>query len=69
MTSRSLVVRPGGEATLVDLLDRLLERGVVLSGQLVLSVADVDLVYLDLRALLGSIEPLVQAAGGRGTSS
>jgi len=69
MTSRSLVVRPGGEATLVDLLDRLLERGVVLSGQLVLSVADVDLVYLDLRALLGSIEPLVQAAGGRGMSS
>ena len=52
-------VRYDTDATLLDLLDRLLEKGVVVSGQVVLSVADVDLVYLDLRALLGSIEPLM----------
>jgi hypothetical protein len=37
---------------LVDLLDRLLEGGVVLTGELTLAVADVDLVRISLRALI-----------------
>jgi hypothetical protein len=40
---------------LVDLLDRLLAGGVVVSGEVVLSIGDVDLVYVSLRALLTSI--------------
>lgn len=40
---------------LVDLLDRVLATGVVISGEIVLSIADVDLVYLSLRALLSSV--------------
>lgn len=40
---------------LVDLLDRLLDGGVVVSGEVVLAIGDVDLVYLSLRALLTSI--------------
>jgi len=44
--------------TLVDLLDRLLGTGVVAAGDVVLSVADVDLVYLNLRALLASVQSL-----------
>jgi hypothetical protein len=40
---------------LVDLLDRVLARGVVVSGELALSIADVDLVYVSLRALLSSV--------------
>ncbi|AVT33895.1 gas vesicle protein [Plantactinospora sp. BC1] len=40
---------------LVDLLDRVLGTGVVVSGDLVLSIADVDLVYVSLRALLASV--------------
>lgn len=44
------------ELPLVDLLDRLLERGAALSGDLVVSVAGVDLVRLGLRALLQGIE-------------
>ncbi|MFE0002139.1 gas vesicle protein [[Kitasatospora] papulosa] len=42
---------------LVDLLDRLLTGGVVLTGDLVLSVADVDLVRINLRAVIHSITP------------
>lgn len=42
------------ELVLVDLLDRLLDKGVVISGDITLSVADVDLVYLGLRLLLSS---------------
>jgi len=44
------------QVTLLDLLDRMLEKGVVLRGQLVLAVAEVDLVKLDLRVLLGAVD-------------
>ncbi|MDN3293911.1 gas vesicle protein [Streptomyces ficellus] len=40
---------------LVDLLDRLLAGGVVLSGDLTLRIADVDLVRVDLKALISSV--------------
>lgn len=40
---------------LVDLLDRVLAKGVVVSGELTLSIADVDLVHVSLRALLASV--------------
>jgi hypothetical protein len=42
------------EVVLVDLLDRLLDRGVVIAGDITLSVADVDLVYVGLRVLVSS---------------
>jgi Gas vesicle protein len=41
--------------TLVELVDRVLDKGVVISGDVTLAVADVDLVYLRLRALLASV--------------
>lgn len=47
---------------LVDVLDRLLDTGVVLDGQLVISVAGVDLVHLGLRALLASVETAARLA-------
>ena len=43
------------EVALVDLLDRLLAGGVVLTGDLTLAIADVDLVHVSLRALITSI--------------
>lgn len=43
------------DVALIDLLDRLLGGGVVISGDITLAVADVDLVYLGLRALLTSV--------------
>ncbi|HEY8300576.1 MAG TPA: gas vesicle protein GvpJ [Jatrophihabitans sp.] len=42
-------------ASLVDLLDRLIGNGVVLSGDIVISLAGVDLVLLRLRALLTTV--------------
>jgi hypothetical protein len=39
----------------VDLLDRLLDGGVVVSGDITLAVADIDLVYVGLRALIASV--------------
>lgn len=40
---------------LIDLLDRLLDRGVVVAGDITLAVADIDLVYVGLRALISSV--------------
>jgi hypothetical protein len=44
------------EVTLVDLVDRLLGGGVVISGDITLAVADVDLVTISLRALVASVD-------------
>ncbi|WP_433605753.1 gas vesicle protein [Dactylosporangium sp. CA-139114] len=40
--------------SLVDLLDRVLGAGVVITGEVTLSIAGVDLVYVSLRALVAS---------------
>ncbi|NNE12986.1 MAG: gas vesicle protein [Ilumatobacter sp.] len=42
--------------TLVDALDASLQRGVAIRGEIMLSIADVDLVTIDLRALLASVD-------------
>jgi hypothetical protein len=48
--------RLGNDASLVDLLDRVLQRGVTVTGDVVLSVAGVDLVYLGVRLVLKGID-------------
>ena len=46
------------QVALIELVDRVLNNGVVLSGDITLSVADVDLVYVGLRVLLSSVATL-----------
>lgn len=45
-------------SALVDVVDRLIDKGVVLQGDVMLSVADVDLVYLGLKLVLCSVDRL-----------
>ncbi|MFB7503666.1 gas vesicle protein [Streptomyces broussonetiae] len=47
------------EIALVDLLDRLLAGGVVITGDITLRIADVDLVRIDLNALISSVNASV----------
>ena len=57
------------QVTLVELVDRILDKGVVLSGDITLAVADIDLVQVNLRALLASaatIERGLANDGGQG---
>jgi hypothetical protein len=64
--------RPAGQASprslryeriaLVDLLDRLLAGGVVISGEVRLAIADVDLVNVTLRALISSVSTVLEHA-------
>jgi hypothetical protein len=49
------MARDNQRASLVDLLDRVIGTGVVLSGDIVISLAGVDLVMLRLRALLTTV--------------
>jgi len=44
--------------SLADALDRILQRGVSLEGNLTIGLADVDLLFLDLRLLLGSVDTI-----------
>ncbi|ALC88580.1 gas vesicle protein GvpS [Bacillus sp. FJAT-18017] len=46
---------------LIDILDVILDKGVAIKADLIISIAGVDLVYLDLRVLIASVESLVQA--------
>jgi len=47
---------PRDEMTLLDILDHVLNQGVVLRGNVIISLAGVDLVYLGLDVILTSVE-------------
>ena len=48
------------QVSLCEVLDRVLNKGVVLAGDIVISVADVDLIYLGLQVVLTSVETAKQ---------
>ena len=50
------------DLTLVELVDRLLGKGVVIAGDITLAVADIDLVKVELRALVASVDALSEMA-------
>lgn len=53
------------DLSLLETLDHVLDRGLVVAGEVTIAVADVDLIYLGLNLLLGSAETIEQVVGGR----
>lgn len=53
------------EETLLDVVDNLLNKGVVLNGDLILALADVDLVYLKLSVLLSAADRVMSRPARR----
>ncbi|WP_101841869.1 gas vesicle protein [Halobacillus sp. Marseille-P3879] len=49
------------EVGLIDILDTVLDKGVAIKGDIIISIAGIDLVYLDLRVLISAVETLVQS--------
>jgi gas vesicle structural protein len=47
-------------ATLCDVLDRILNQGVVVHGEITISVAGVDLLYVSLRGLVSAVDAIAQ---------
>ncbi len=58
--NRALAPTPASNIALIDLLDRLLQGGIVIQGDVILTAAEIDLVKLDLRILIAAID---KAAG------
>jgi len=50
-----------GRISLCEVLDRVLNKGVVVAGEATISVADIDLVYLGLQLVLTSMETARQS--------
>jgi hypothetical protein len=44
------------ELTLLDLLDGVIDTGVVVRGEILISIANIDLIIIDLKLLIASIE-------------
>lgn len=57
------------ELALSELLDRVLNKGVVLWGDATISVAGVDLIYVGLKVLLASVDTAERLREGLGAQS
>lgn len=55
------------EISLLETLDHVLDQGVVVSGDVTIAVADIDLVYVGVNLLLGSVETIDRVLGARTT--
>jgi len=47
--------------SLCELLDRVLNKGAVLTGELTISVANIELLYIGLSLVISSVETLIDA--------
>ncbi|MFN2442783.1 MAG: gas vesicle protein [Thermoanaerobaculia bacterium] len=52
------------DLSLVEALDHLLDRGVVIAGEAVISVGQVDLVYLGLNIILSNVDTISRIGSG-----
>ncbi len=50
------------ELSLLETLDHLLDRGVVIAGEAVISIGDVDLLYLGLNIVLANVDAMIRTS-------
>jgi gas vesicle structural protein len=50
------------ELSLLETLDHLLDRGVVIAGEAVVSIGDVDLLYLGLNVVLANVDAIIRTS-------
>ena len=65
MTDEEFELDEEEELSLLETLDHVLDRGLVIAGEVRIAVADVDLVFLGLNLLLGSVETVERVLGER----
>jgi len=58
------VIDQSKDITIVEILDRVLNKGVILIGDIVVTVADIDLVYVGVKLMLSSVETMEQLKSG-----
>ena len=57
------MVNKNDNVSLIDALDKVLEKGAIINGDIVIRLADVDLVYLGLRLILTSVSKAEEISG------
>jgi hypothetical protein len=65
MNNNNNVIDQSKDITVLELLDRVFNNGVILTGDLVISVADIDLVYVGVKLMLTSVEKMEQLKNGK----
>ncbi|MDQ3920697.1 MAG: gas vesicle protein [Acidobacteriota bacterium] len=65
MADEEFVLGEDEELSLLETLDHVLDRGLVIAGEVTIAVADVDLIYLGLNLLVGSVETVNRVLGER----
>ena len=50
------------QLVLVEALDHLLDRGVVIAGEAVISIGNVDLLYLGLNVVLANVDAIIRVS-------
>ena len=58
MTTNDLAMEEAEHLSLCEALDRVLNKGAVIAGEVTISVANVDLIYLGLQVVLASVETI-----------
>ena len=53
------------DLSLLETLDHLLDRGVVIAGEAVISIGDVDLLYLGLNVVLANVDAIIRTSQKR----
>ncbi|HEY8848789.1 MAG TPA: gas vesicle protein [Thermoanaerobaculia bacterium] len=53
------------ELSLLETLDHLLDRGVVIAGEATISIGDVDLLYLGLNIVLANLDAVIRTTDKR----
>jgi hypothetical protein len=59
---------PTDETSLLDILDHVLNAGVIIRGNLIISLAGVDLIYIGLDVILTSVETALRQMSSQGAS-
>jgi hypothetical protein len=63
--SRADAIIERADASLLEIIDHVLNKGVMIQGEVILGVAGVDLVYLRLNALLCAADKVLDPRGGK----
>jgi hypothetical protein len=68
-TEKELLELETSELSLLETLDHVLSRGLVIAGEITISVADIDLIFVGLNVLVGSVDTIEEVLGERGNSA
>lgn len=66
MAEEELDILEHSDLSLLETLDHVLNRGLVIAGEITISVADIDLIFVGLNVLLTSTETAQEVLGERG---